>query len=121
MRENAYALMTNVAMNANRTSDPILIDQVYGYSIQARWSGTAQGTLKLQGSCDPVIRDANTSSGGPYTVTNWTDIDDSAHAVVGMPDTFLWNADGAMYNFVRLVYTRDASSGNLNVTMIVKG
>lgn len=82
------------------------IDLTYNlnYSIQAVWTGSPVGTIKLQvtndiGGCGP----------------NWSDYSNSSQVVSGAGD-FAWIASQASYHCVRVVYTRTSGSGTLNVT-----
>ena len=90
-------------LNANLNSEQMPLYNIYGYSIQAVYTGTPTGTFKLQASSDPVY------PASPSVVTNWTDIADSSVAVTAAGDT-TWNVYNVMYNFVRLVYV-DGSAG----------
>lgn len=78
---------------------------MYGYSIQAVWTGTPTGTFKLQASCDPC----NPYEPNQYVPINWTDIANSS-AAVSAAGNFTWNIFWASYNWVRMVYT-DGSGG----------
>lgn len=97
----------DTVLNANINSSPMPLYQVYGYSIQAVYTGTPTGTFKLQASSDPVFP----GNKGPNSnfVTNWTDVANSSVTVTAAGN-YMWNVTDVMYNFVRLVYT-DGSAG----------
>lgn len=99
------------------TSNPIRIDQIYGFAVQVVFTGTPVGTFKLQGSCDSTSRQTQVSNGGPDTVANWTDIADSSQSVSGAGSS-MYNVVGAMYNYVRLVYTNTSSTGTITSAKI---
>lgn len=122
MKSNTITLITNGAMlNTNViASDPIPLDQIWGYAVQAVWTGTPTGTLKLQASCDAPLFTNQTSS-GLSAVTNWVDITDSPTSLIGAPGNYMWNTLEASYRFVRLVYTNISGSGVLNAVICVKG
>lgn len=103
------------------TSDPIPVEQLWAYAIQAVWTGTPNGTLKLQASCDAPDKAVQASNGGPYTVTNWTDISGSSNSVTGSAGSFMWNVSDVGYRFVRLSYTNSSSSGTLTAKASLKG
>ena len=88
-------------LNASFEGEALQLNQMYGYSIQVVWTGTLNGSFKLQASCD-----ANNSG---YDPVNWTDISDTA-TTISQDGDFMWNVLYCMYNWVRLVYT-DASGG----------
>ena len=110
MRVANKTLLTSGDMSGNITSDKFPLNQVYGYSIAAIYTGSPVGSLKLQGSNDP----------DSANVTNWDDIDDSAQAVSGA-GIGMWNYNGAFYLWVRVVYTFTSGSGLLNLIVNSKG
>lgn len=101
-------------------SDPIRVDQIYGYAIQAVYTGAPIGTLSLQASCDSTGRQTQVSSGGPDSVTNWNTITNSPQAISGA-GAFTWNVNGSFYNYVRLVYVNTSGTGVLTAKMSEKG
>lgn len=104
--------------SGNLTSNHGLLAGALGYSIQAIITGSPVGSLKLQGSNDPV---PNSSFLVPtYTVTNWTDIADSTEAVTGA-GTIMYNVEGVYYNWVRAVYTSTSGTGTLTIQFNSKG
>ena len=113
-------IITNATMNTTLTSEAIPLVNTYGYSIQAKWTGTPTGTLKLQASSDAFMY---VNDNQPQVPTTWTDIADSSQSIVAAGD-FMWNIIGAFYNFVRVVYT-DGSGGSstavINVRINAKG
>jgi hypothetical protein len=121
MKTNVITLLSASSMTGTSTvtSSPIPIDQLWGFAIQAVWTGTPTGTLKLQASCDPITP-ANASGSTPV-VTNWTDVADSSSSIAGAAGSYLWNVSSASYNFVRLVYTNASSTGSLSAKATLKG
>ena len=113
------ALIVNAVMNTTIDSPAVPIFNTYGYAVQAVFSGVPTGTLKLQASADPAVY----AKTGTFTPANWTDIANSS-VPVSAAGVFIWNFNGAFYNYVRLVYT-DASGGTstavLNVNINCKG
>jgi len=120
MRSNNAPLVTNAVMNTTINSPAIQLDQIIGYAIQAVYTGTPTGTLKLQASNDPVklAYDVN-----PQVPINWTDIADSDFTVTSA-GIYTWNVTDVFYTFVRLVYL-DSSGGTstavLNANINFKG
>jgi len=111
------ATMTGTAV---LTSAPVTLDQIYGFAIQAFWTGTPTGTLKLQVSCDAPVGTTQTSNGGPDSITNWTDLASSSQAVGGI-NSYVWNINGSFYRYVRVVYTNATGTGSLNAQICLKG
>jgi hypothetical protein len=113
-------IIDNAVMDENITSDAIPLVNMVGFCIQAVYTGTPTGTLKLQASAD-AFKYANASQ--PQAPTNWTDVGDSSESITAAGST-MWSVDAVYYNFVRLVYT-DTSGGLstavLNVRINAKG
>lgn len=101
-------------------SDPVPLEQIYGFAVQAIYTGTPVGTFSLQASSDAPARTPQTSNGGPDTVTNWATIVGSTQAISGAGN-FMWNVSGGFYRYVRLVYTNTSGTGTLTAELSVKG
>lgn len=98
-------IMVDLAMTANRESDVIDVSKVNGYSIYAKWTGAANGTLKIQVSNDGI---------------NFVDLDDSEVPVLNSGQ-FMWNVDRVFYDKVKLVYVFSSGTGVLNASINGKG
>ncbi len=87
---------------------------MFGFAIQIVFTGTPNGTFKLQASCDPVPNARETVGANgvvTFSPTNWTDVTNSSFTVVSSGSVF-WNYDETVnWTYVRVVYT-DASSGS---------
>lgn len=107
-------------MNTTITSPAVPLINIYGYAVQAVYTGTPTGTLKLQVSADAFKYAGNPQ---PQAPTNWDDVPDSFFTI-DSAGIYVVNVIGAFYNFVRLVYT-DASGGTstakLTAVINVKG
>lgn len=111
-------LLNAVDASVSQNSAHGLLASAFGYSLQAVITGTATGTLKLQGSNDPV---PDASFLVPtFTVSNWTDILDSTQSVTGA-GTLLYNVEGVFYNWVRAVYTASSGTGTITIIFNSKG
>lgn len=119
MRVLNETLLSNGDASGNLTSAQGLLAHVFGFSIQVEITGTAAGTIKLQGSNDPVP-DTFGPSPSSYPVVNWSDIADSSQPVTGAGSVF-YNFDGCFYNWVRVVYTASSGSGTMTITLNTKG
>ena len=105
MRIFKYGFLTGGDMSGNVTSSAVQLDYTVGYSIQAAFTGTPSGSLKLQASVDG---------------TNYSDITDTS-TTIAAAGSFLWNVADPNYDYVRLVYTRTGSTGVLSATIFSKG
>lgn len=105
--------MTTMAFTGNSTSAAVNNSQVAALAIQVEIVATGlSGTLKLQGT--------NIDAG-----TSWSDITDSAGAVLSVTYTtqtatlnWLCNVNAPAYKYVRLSWTRTAGSGTCTVANI---
>lgn len=109
MRVYNKQIVTNAVMNTTINSAPYNIQQLYGYAIQAEFTGTPTGTFKLQASNDPATSYNPGNGQGGNPVINWTDVQNSSYGVTASGN-YMWNVFEVMYNWVRLVYT-DTSGG----------
>lgn len=119
MRFAPVQLMTDGNMASSLSSIGIDLNQTVMYSIQAVFSGSPVGTLKLQISNDivPVAPVAGNPVGSnpAANVVNWTDYTGSSTAV-SAAGNFVWNVFDVGYRWVRVVYTRSSGTGTLNIT-----
>lgn len=123
MKSNTITMMTNGVMTGTNTvtSNAIPLDQIYGFAIQIVSSGTAEGAVKLQASCDAPARQTQVSNGGPDEITDWTDIADSSILIVTGDNNIMYNYNGCFYRAVRVVYTNTTGSGLMSAKLSVKG
>jgi hypothetical protein len=88
-------------------TDAFVVHYTSGYAIQAVFTGTTTGTIKLQASNDPATPNA--------VPTSWTDIAGSTVDLAsGSP--ILWNVVDPQYTFVRAVHA-DTGGGDLTITL----
>jgi len=93
------------SMAGNITSSSQQLTNIFGYSVQAVYTGSPVGTIKLQASLDR---------------TTWNDVSNSSTAISAAGST-LWNISDVQYPYLRVVYTRDSGSGVLTVKFFGKG
>lgn len=105
MRVFEYQLLSGGDMSGNITSNAQQLNQMALSAIQAYWTGSPVGTLKLQISNDNA---------------NWTDYTGSSTSVSGAGN-FVWNLVYAGFPWVRVVYTFSSGTGSLSVTVNGKG
>lgn len=105
MKTYNIPLVTSVPMNTTINSPAMQLRNMFGYNIQAWFTATPTGTLKLQASSDPE------EFGPPnnFIPTNWTDVANSSVSI-SASGNFMWNVFDVSYNWARMVYT-DASGG----------
>lgn len=80
------------------------LDQHLGVGCQAIWSGTPNGTVKLQASNDIG------------TASNWTDVPNDSTTISGSAGSSIWTIDPVEYRWLRVTYTNTSSTGTLNAT-----
>lgn len=92
-------------MSGSISSSGIRLDQVEVYGVQAVFTGSPVGTLKLQESNDG---------------TNWDDVTSSEKSV-SAAGSESWENDSPGLELVRIVYTRTSGTGTLVVIFNGKG
>lgn len=105
-----------VDASTNQTSAKFSLNQVYGWSAQFVITGSPVGTLKAQVSDDS----GSLSPYDNFTVTNWSDLQDSTIVVNGAGTPGI-NYNGTFYNFIRFVYTSTSGTGAISGRMNTKG
>lgn len=121
MKCNVIETVVNGDMSANIVSDPISLDQIFGFAVQAVYTGSPVGVIKLQATCDAPNRNLQISDPQAVSLVNWDDIASSSAAVPYANNILTWNVDRVYYRFFRLVYEATSGSGVLNVVTCVKG
>ena len=117
--DNILDDLSGVDMTSNITGPAIWLGHIANFAIQLVFTGSPNGSFKLQASCDEY--DPKDPSGS--NVINWTDIADSSQAVSASGD-HMWSVENAGYTFVRLVWTDSASGSPSTITsarFMVKG
>ncbi len=93
---------------------PIWLGHVAIAAIQVMFSGAAPtGSFKLQASCDAGNHRASGEANQYATVTNWTDVANSATAV-SASGSVLWNIADPGYQWVRVVWTFTSGTGTVS-------
>jgi len=100
------------SLGADYTSRPVWLGHIAQYSIQAVFTGTPSGDFKLQCSNDLGHINAQSKAEQGAGVVNWTTITGSSTTVSAAGDV-VWDAENVGYLWVRVVYTRTASTGSL--------
>jgi hypothetical protein len=95
-------------------------------AIQAIFSGSPTGTIKLQISCDNVAVPLQANNNNPVentdpavNVVNWCDYSGSPQTISGA-GIFIWNFFNPGYRWLRVVYTPSGGSGALTVQAVLK-
>lgn len=105
MRVANIPIFSSQSLGANATSSAQTLDQAFGFSVQAQWTGaSAAGTLKLQASLDG---------------TNWDDISGASTTIAGAGN-ILWNVTDVMFPWVRVVFTRTSGTGSLSTRLFYR-
>lgn len=80
-----------------------------GYSIQSTYTGSPNGTLKIQ-----------VTNEDPENSPNWIDLADSDIAI-SSAGSYMHNVEIAYYSYIRLFWTVTSGSGSLSASLVVKG
>lgn len=105
---NESLTLNSTSMSANITSDPIYLGHIGYYSIQLVYTGTPDGTFKLQLSNDMGSPQAAEQANEDFKIVNWTDIANTTVAVSAAGD-LSYNVENAGYRWVRVVWTADSA------------
>lgn len=107
-------IMASVAeAGSSYSSIPFQLAGLYHFSLHIIFSSnTLNGSLKLQGSNDPV---AYTS---PATA-DWVDIRGSTQAITSGA-SHMWNVSAALYETIRFVWTYTSGTGTLAAHLVNK-
>ena len=104
--QNKALTLSGTDMESDITSDPIWLGHIANYSIQVVFTGSPDGTLKLQASNDFGARDGSLDQ---VSIDHWTDIIGSSQNITASGD-HTWTVENAGYRWVRMVWTDSASS-----------
>lgn len=116
MRIAQDQIITSGDMSGTISSEAVDVAHLVAYSIQAVFTGSPVGVLKLQ--CSNDITDPGSRT--PFVPTNWTDIAGSSQSVSAAGD-HAWNVLTAGYRFVRAVWTPSSGTGVLGARFFGKG
>jgi hypothetical protein len=108
------------SMGASFNTDAVYLGHIVNFAIQAVFTGTPNGSFKLQCSNDKGDEDKGNGGWNARNVTNWTDITGSSFAVVAAGDV-TWDSQNCGYRWVRVVWTRTASTGSASIRFNAKG
>lgn len=97
-----------IDLSSSWDSNAIWLGHISCYAIQLVFSGTPDGTFKLQASNDQGNPPTAGSGEQEHGVDNWTDITDSSQAV-SMAGNHMWDVQNAGYNWVRVVWTANGT------------
>ena len=107
-----FQFANGLSVSANFQTTPILLERVpSGYFIHGVFTGSPNGTVKLQASGD---------SGVDAPPTNWVDITDSTLTISGAQSVG-WNVSQPRYRFVSVVYIAISGSGSFSATVNING
>lgn len=122
--KTAHIRFTVDMTGASGESQPIRVNELFGYSIVSKWGASAgrTGSLKLQASNDAYYKTYKNNSSfqdmqeewdnNPNPNATWEDIPGSAKTVDATADQHVWNVDGAYYSAVRVVWVGTAGAAS---------
>lgn len=100
-----YRLVTNGSTGATFTSSVINLPWLDNICIESAWTGTAVGTIKVEGS----------SSGNVYEFLKDVVGNDIQHTVSGVADNGMFDLNQLSFNYLRVVFTRTSGTGTINI------
>lgn len=108
--------LTSVDMGSNFTLAPVWLGHIDNYAVQLVFTGSPNGSFKLQASND----NGNTEN-DKNLVTNWTDILNS-NQLITAAGNHMYSVRNAGYQWYRVVWTFTSGSGTLtSAKSYVKG
>lgn len=108
-----FALLSSGDMSGDLESAAIdMLSLPFG-AIEAVWTGSPTGTLKIEGSIENVP--------SAEDVTRWYDTGTSVGSPAGSGSSTLVNLAGVGFRWLRVVYERSGGSGSLDITGFGKG
>jgi hypothetical protein len=116
MRVFEYQITTDQSMGGDYTSSPVYLNQIAMGSIEAVWTGSPVGEIKLQVS----VNHKEAANGGVAVAGTWTDYTNSEYSMT-TAGSVVWNLSNIGYQYIRVVYTRTSGTGTLNVFGMGKG
>lgn len=100
-----------------QTSFNIPLSNIYGWAAQVKFTGSPNGTILVNASCDPFGNNPQLNSQVPV---NWTPIDNGSFTVSAAGNV-LWNVNLAFYNWIQFVWTPSGGTGTLTGRVEIKG
>jgi hypothetical protein len=92
-------------MQADIVSDAVYVSRSFAFSAQLVFTGSPNGTLKVQASLDDGAGENDLSN---PTITNWTDVDSQSITSAG---SHIFNLSDFGHRWIRIAWT-DSSSGS---------
>jgi hypothetical protein len=105
-------IVDGVSVATSFESEAVLLDQIYGYSMHAIFTGAPNGSIKLQASNDETRESSS--------ISNWIDVANSSQSVAASGQ-FFWNVDASFYKWVRVAYVAASGTGACTVNYAAKG
>lgn len=113
--------LSGTSMAVSITSDPIWLGHIINYNIQVAFTGSPNGSFKLQVSNDAGRPEAAHEEDRNFGITHWTDMADSNQAIVAAGD-HSYEVQAAGHRWVRLVWTPTSGTGTItSIRFSVKG
>lgn len=106
--------------DATVVSSGIDMQQMFGGSIQAVFTGSPVGTLTLEVSNDIVYQIPGGGANLAAGVTTWTTYTGSSQAISAAGD-FTYILADSNFRFLRLKYTKSSGTGSITATFSGKG
>jgi hypothetical protein len=118
MKNTDFIIMKNMGMASDQYSLPVYLGQHWGCSFHSTFTGSHDGSLKLQ-VCNDIGVIGN--DGSISELTNWTDYTGSAQTI-NMAGTLAWDVTATAFRWMRVAWVKNVgSTGTLNARAMLKG
>lgn len=122
MRYGSTAIVTNGSMSQSFNSIGVDTSQHWACSIQANYSGSGLGDMKIQVSNDnPAKSPIDQESDPAARVTNWATYSSSSTTGAAGSTSFIVNLANPGFRWTRFTFTASTGSGVMSVNYFGKG
>jgi len=102
----------STSLSGDLESEPIYLGHIVDYAIQIVFTGTPDGSFKLQVSNDEGSVNSSGRTMQGSGVENWSDVASSGFTVSAAGDVF-WDVQNAGHRWVRVIWTVSSSTGTI--------
>jgi hypothetical protein len=114
MRVLNDVIMNAASLGASTASDVINCEHKFNGSIQLVWTGTPTGDFTIELSNDYCTDQSGSG------VSNWTTMSDTTVAAGGASGNHMYLFSDITWKWMRVVYTRSASTGSVTARTNLK-
>lgn len=100
------------SMGSSFVSEGFFLGHIAYFSASAVFTGTPNGSLRLEVSNDKGVEDKNNGGWSDAGISNWTVDTDSIFTITAAGDV-TWNVQNCGYRWVRVRWTQSSSTGSM--------